>query len=46
MEFKEQKLKGVFEITLIPHFDERGFFMRTFDKDIFKSHERQNLSGV
>lgn len=35
MEFKELKLKGVFEITLIPHFDARGFFSRTFDENIF-----------
>jgi len=34
----ERRLKGVFEITLAPHIDERGFFMRTFDEKIFKDH--------
>ena len=29
------KLKGTFEIQLEPHEDERGFFMRTYDKKIF-----------
>jgi dTDP-4-dehydrorhamnose 3,5-epimerase len=36
MEVRERKLKGVFEITLRPHMDNRGFFMRTFDETIFK----------
>ncbi len=36
MEIKERKLKGTFEITLKPHGDHRGFFMRTFDDKIFK----------
>ncbi|MCH6574680.1 MAG: dTDP-4-dehydrorhamnose 3,5-epimerase family protein [Bacteroidetes bacterium] len=36
MEIIEKKLKGVFEIILSPHIDERGFFMRTFDDNIFK----------
>lgn len=35
MEIKERSLKGVFEITLSPRKDSRGFFMRTFDQDIF-----------
>jgi dTDP-4-dehydrorhamnose 3,5-epimerase len=35
MEVKELKLKGVFEIKLMPYIDERGFFMRTFDEKIF-----------
>jgi dTDP-4-dehydrorhamnose 3,5-epimerase len=35
MEFRERKLKGVFEITLNPHRDPRGFFMRTFDDERF-----------
>ena len=38
MEIKERKLKGTFEITCKPHFDSRGFFMRTFDETIFKEH--------
>ena len=36
MEIKKSKLKGTFEITLNPHADSRGFFMRTFDEAIFK----------
>ncbi len=36
MEIKERKLKGVYEITLKPIGDERGFFMRIFDESIFK----------
>jgi dTDP-4-dehydrorhamnose 3,5-epimerase len=35
MQFKELKLKGIFEISLEPYIDERGFFMRTFDENIF-----------
>lgn len=35
MEIKEHELKGVFEITLNPFVDERGFFMRVFDEKIF-----------
>ena len=42
MEFKELKLKGVFEITLIPHFDARGFFSRTFDENIFSKDNSPN----
>ena len=36
MIIKERKLKGVYEITLSPRADSRGFFMRTFDEAIFK----------
>ena len=39
MEIKERKLKGVYEITLKPHIDERGFFMRTYDETIFSNTE-------
>lgn len=35
MEIKTRKLKDVFEISLEPRIDERGFFMRTFDQSIF-----------
>lgn len=38
MIFKELAISGVFEIELEPKIDERGFFMRTYDKEIFKSH--------
>ncbi len=57
MEIKERKLKGVFEITLNPHLDDRGFFMRTFDIKIFKeaglgrqwvqeNHSRSETKGI
>ena len=38
MEIKERKLKGVFELQLKPIGDHRGFFMRTFDLNIFNMH--------
>jgi len=38
MEIKELTIKGLFLITPSPHFDERGFFMRTYDEDTFKSY--------
>lgn len=38
MEFKELNIKGVFEIQLDPKVDDRGFFMRTYDKDIFRKN--------
>jgi len=36
MEIVEYKIKGVFEIILEPRIDKRGFFMRTFDSEIFR----------
>ena len=36
MDIKERKLKGTFEITLKPNIDERGFFMRTLDQQLFE----------
>ncbi len=36
MIFNKLTIPGVFEIILEPHVDQRGFFMRTFDKKIFK----------
>ena len=36
MEFIPKKLKGVYEIQLSPKEDNRGFFMRTYDDNIFK----------
>ena len=36
MQIKPLKMKGAFEIKLKPFGDERGFFMRTFDKETFK----------
>jgi dTDP-4-dehydrorhamnose 3,5-epimerase len=38
MEIKELEIKGVFEILLNPRFDERGFFMRSWDQDIFRQY--------
>ena len=38
MQLKERKLKGVFEIQLEPREDERGFFMRVYDNEIFKKN--------
>ena len=35
MEIKERVISGVFEISLSPNYDERGFFTRTFDHKIF-----------
>jgi len=39
MEIKERELKGVFEITLKPIVDERGFFMRVLDNKIFDENK-------
>ena len=38
MLIKERKLRGVFEIQLEPHEDDRGFFMRVYDDEIFEEH--------
>ncbi len=38
MIFKERKLAGVFEIIPKIRYDNRGFFMRTYDKEIFKKN--------
>ena len=57
MEIKERKLEGVFEITLNPNKDDRGFFMRTFDDAIFRenginrkwvqeNHSRSEIKGI
>jgi len=57
MEIKERKLKGIFEISLSPHIDNRGFFMRTFDNKIFsdkglnrnwvqENHSRSEEKGI
>ena len=57
MEIKERKLKGTFQITLNPHLDNRGFFMRTYDISIFKdrgidrkwvqeNHSRSEEKGI
>jgi dTDP-4-dehydrorhamnose 3,5-epimerase len=36
MNFFEHSVNGVFEISLAPWKDERGFFMRTYDQEIFE----------
>lgn len=52
MFFKERKLKGVFEITPKIIDDSRGFFMRTYDKTLFKKYgidkqwTQENHSGT
>src|SRR3989344_7562451 len=38
MTFKELNIPGVFEIKLNPNMDDRGFFMRTYDRDTFKKN--------
>jgi len=57
MEIKKRKLNGTFEITLKPIEDNRGFFMRIYDHDIFykyginqkwiqENHSRSNRAGI
>jgi dTDP-4-dehydrorhamnose 3,5-epimerase len=54
---EDKRLAGVFEIRLAPHMDERGFFMRVYDEDIFKkadlhrhwvqeNHSRSEKQGI
>jgi dTDP-4-dehydrorhamnose 3,5-epimerase len=38
MEFRETKIKGLFEITPKVFHDERGYFFETFSDRLFKSH--------
>lgn len=57
MEIKERSLKGVFEISLKPIEDTRGFFMRIFDHKLFyensierqwvqENHSKSNKVGI
>ncbi|MBN1275020.1 dTDP-4-dehydrorhamnose 3,5-epimerase [Candidatus Woesearchaeota archaeon] len=54
MEFFTKEIEGVYEIQLSPFEDERGFFMRTYDKKIFEEkglhkdwvHENHSLSRI
>jgi dTDP-4-dehydrorhamnose 3,5-epimerase len=57
MTILESDIKGVFEITLSPHVDERGFFMRAYDLAVFKkaglhrnwlqeNHSRSERKGI
>lgn len=41
MEIKPLKLKGSFEIQLMPKGDNRGYFMRSYDHDLFAAHNLQ-----
>ncbi|MBA3634752.1 MAG: dTDP-4-dehydrorhamnose 3,5-epimerase family protein, partial [Acidobacteria bacterium] len=41
MNVKPLKLKGSFEIQLIPKGDNRGYFMRSYDREIFAEHGLQ-----
>lgn len=41
MEIIPLKLKGSFEINLEPRGDERGYFMRTYDREIFRANGLQ-----
>jgi dTDP-4-dehydrorhamnose 3,5-epimerase len=54
---KEQEIPGVFEFTLIPNIDNRGFFMRTYDSELFdnigigmkwvqENHSRSDRKGI
>lgn len=38
MIFKALDIEGVFEIQLEPKSDDRGFFMRIYDEDVFKKY--------
>lgn len=42
MKISPLKLKGTYEITLNPHQDERGYFMRTYDEAIFNQYGMTN----
>ena len=38
MKIAALRLPGTFEVTLAPREDERGYFMRWYDRDIFAAH--------
>ncbi len=57
MTIKELQIKGVFEITLSPKYDNRGFFMRTYDEITFnkfgihkawvqENHSKSDIKGI
>jgi len=57
LEIRERKIKGVYEIILQPYLDERGFFMRTYDINVFRkaglhrdwmqeNHSRSEQKGI
>ena len=39
MKVVETEFEGVFEISILPKVDDRGFFVRTYDKDIFHTNK-------
>jgi dTDP-4-dehydrorhamnose 3,5-epimerase len=53
MKFEPLSIPGVWEVTLEPRGDERGYFMRTYDESLFADHglarkwvqENQSLSS-
>ena len=36
MQFLEKEIQGVYEIILEPFHDDRGFFVRSYDKKLIK----------
>ena len=57
MKFHSRKLEGVWEISPSPRLDSRGFFMRTFDQEVFReaglsrrwvqeNHSRSERKGI
>jgi dTDP-4-dehydrorhamnose 3,5-epimerase len=57
VDIKERKLRGVYEITLAPILDARGFFMRAYDVKMFQeagihrewlqeNHSRSEQKGI
>ncbi|MCI0472594.1 MAG: dTDP-4-dehydrorhamnose 3,5-epimerase [Ignavibacteria bacterium] len=57
MNIIEKKIKGVFEITLTPKTDDRGYFMRAYDRKMFEffnidrewvqeNHSRSERKGI
>ena len=38
MKITETQFNGIFEVTLEPREDHRGFFMRTYDEQLFRDH--------
>jgi dTDP-4-dehydrorhamnose 3,5-epimerase len=43
MKIKQRNISGVYEISLDPIGDNRGFFMRTFDMNEFNKHDLNKL---
>ena len=57
MKIKERRIKDIYEITLSPIEDQRGFFMRTYAREIFEkynidrnwvqeNHSRSRIKGI